>query len=260
MLVRRRSRPALPLVSLLLALVALVSLTGCGTSHRAAKRPRLSNAVVPLASPPTTPPRPPAPPPTIVATAMVPRLTVYSAPEGSPTGTSLSNPGPHGLPLALMVKEAQGDWLRVRLPMRPNGSEGWVKTSEVNLSQDPYAIRVDLSSHQLAVSKGSELLALWPVAVGAPSGPTPTGDFFVSEVIPTGSPGGAYGPYALALSAFSDVYTEFGGGNGQVAIHGTNQPGLVGQSISHGCVRLHNDNVTSLAGQVPAGTPVSIVA
>jgi L,D-transpeptidase ErfK/SrfK len=42
-------------------------------------------------------------------------------------------------------------------------------------------------------------------------------------------------------------------------IHGTNKPFGVGQKVSHGCIRLHNAHILTLAELVPNGTPVYIV-
>jgi lipoprotein-anchoring transpeptidase ErfK/SrfK len=97
-------------------------------------------------------------------------------------------------------------------------------------------------------------------AVGSPESPTPTGFFFVTEVLKLTDPGDVYGPYALGLSGFSNTYYSFEGGPGQIAIHGTNQPWVIGGYASHGCVRLSNADIAVLVQQVPAGTPVDIVA
>ena len=70
---------------------------------------------------------------------------------------------------------------------------------------------------------------------------------------------GAYGPYQLSVAGFSDVLQSFGGGPGQIAIHGTNHPELIGKFVSNGCVRMNNDDVTALAALAPVGTPVDIV-
>ena len=70
----------------------------------------------------------------------------------------------------------------------------------------------------------------------------------------------AYGPYAFGTSAHSDVYTTFGAGDGTVGIHGTGDPSSLGKDVSHGCIRLSNDGITSLIHQVPLGTPVEILA
>jgi lipoprotein-anchoring transpeptidase ErfK/SrfK len=42
------------------------------------------------------------------------------------------------------------------------------------------------------------------------------------------------------------------------AMHGTNQPETVGRAVSHGCVRLRNDDIAKLYAMVPVGTPVYI--
>jgi lipoprotein-anchoring transpeptidase ErfK/SrfK len=56
------------------------------------------------------------------------------------------------------------------------------------------------------------------------------------------------------------VLDMFDGGLPEIAIHGTNQPELMGQARSNGCIRLPNDAIQRLAEVVPLGTPVEIVA
>ncbi len=97
-----------------------------------------------------------------------------------------------------------------------------------------------------------------PVAVGSSDNPTPTGDFYVTDLLDTGNATSAYGPFAFGLSGHSETLSEFGGGDGQVGIHGTNQPSSIGNAVSHGCVRVPNDIVVQLAHSLPLGTPVSI--
>jgi L,D-transpeptidase catalytic domain len=46
-------------------------------------------------------------------------------------------------------------------------------------------------------------------------------------------------------------------GNGY-AIHGTNQPQTIGHAVSHGCVRVRNEDIDKLYEMVPVGTPVYI--
>jgi lipoprotein-anchoring transpeptidase ErfK/SrfK len=72
-------------------------------------------------------------------------------------------------------------------------------------------------------------------------------------------PRGFYGPYAFGLSAYSPVYTSFAGGDGQVGIHGTDNPGAIGRDVSHRCIRVANAVVARLARRLPLGTPVAIV-
>ena len=98
----------------------------------------------------------------------------------------------------------------------------------------------------------------FPVAVGKPTTPSPTGLFYVTDRINTGQPGGAYGPYALGLSGFSNVLFSFSGGDGEVGIHGTNTPSSVGHAVTHGCIRLYNRDITKLYSKIWIGTPVVV--
>ena len=94
--------------------------------------------------------------------------------------------------------------------------------------------------------------------VGKPSTPTPHGQFFVEERARVG-PGDPGGPFALALSARSNVLRRFEGGPGQIALHGiANLGGTLGTAVSHGCVRLGNQSIRWLASRIAAGVPVTI--
>jgi lipoprotein-anchoring transpeptidase ErfK/SrfK len=90
-----------------------------------------------------------------------------------------------------------------------------------------------------------------------PELPTPTGTFFITELLEQSNPRGLYGPYAFGLSAYSNVLYSFGGGPGQIGIHGTNEPSLLGTSASHGCIRVANAVIARLARLLPLGTPVA---
>lgn len=208
----------------------------------------------------TDPPLTPPPGSVFVATATVPSLPIYATPRALGASQSLANPNPLGAPLTLLVNAVQGGWLQVYLPERPNESMGWVTRSNVSLATDNDHIVVSLSARTVTLSVAGKQVFESSVAVGAPDAPTPTGHFFVTEVLQLTDPGDAYGPYALGLSGFSNTYYSFEGGPGQIAIHGTDQPWVIGGYASHGCVRLTNPEITSLATQVPAGTPVDIVA
>ncbi len=98
------------------------------------------------------------------------------------------------------------------------------------------------------------------IADGAAATPTPVGRFFITELLRQPARHGLYGPWAFGLSAHSAVLAHWGGGDGQVGIHGTDEPQLIGRSISHGCIRLRNRDIARLARVLPLGTPVDIVA
>jgi lipoprotein-anchoring transpeptidase ErfK/SrfK len=115
------------------------------------------------------------------------------------------------------------------------------------------------SSKQVVVFHQGDARRRFRAIVGSPSTPTPRGAFFVEEALALSS-GEAGGPYALATSARSNVYQEFEGGPGQIALHGTNNlAGSLGTAVSHGCIRLSPRAITWMARRVGAGVPITIV-
>ena len=195
----------------------------------------------------------------VVATAKVPVVSIYRSPKAKRPFLRLANPNPHGVPLTFLVKERRAGWEKVYLPVRPNGSTGWVRDRQVDLSLTPYRVEVRLSAHTLTVWKGSRVIHHERAGVGRSIVPTPAGTYYLVELLKQPSPDGVYGPYAFGLSAFSNVLYSFGGGPGQIGLHGTNQPWSLGTNASHGCIRISNAGITKLAGLLPLGTPVRII-
>jgi hypothetical protein len=152
-----------------------------------------------------------------------------------------------------------GGWLRVQLPMRPNGSVGWIRERDVELQLVRTRITVRLGDKQLVVMRQGRELFRAPVAVGTGGTPTPTGHFYVNQRLLAADPGGPYGPGAVGISAFSPTLRDWPQG-GPIAIHGTNDPGTIGQAASHGCVRVHNAVLRRLMNVAVPGTPVVIAA
>jgi hypothetical protein len=148
-------------------------------------------------------------------------------------------------------------WLRVMLPGRPNGADGWITQAGTVLTSTTWHIVVETSSRRVLVYHRGVLTRTFAAIVGKPSTPTPQGRFFVEE--PVRIPGGVGGPFALALSARSNVLQDFDGGPGQIAIHGLeNLGGAAGTAVSHGCVRLSDASITWLVPRIGAGVPVTI--
>jgi lipoprotein-anchoring transpeptidase ErfK/SrfK len=238
--------------------VALVLLAvGCARSDPAPPAPVAAPAPAVQA---TVPPPPAAPPASIVATARVPVVQVYAEPSTTTPTATIANPNDYGEPVVFLVKSPQADWLHVALPKRPNGVTGWIRASDVTLSESEWRLKVELGARKLTVWKGADVVRQETVAVGMASAPTPTGDFYLTELLDTGEPRGPYGPWAFGLSAYSDVYTSFAGGPGQVGLHGTNEPAKLGRDVSHGCIRVTNEAIIALAAELPVGSPISIVA
>ena len=162
--------------------------------------------------------------------------------------------------IAFLALGKRNEWIRVLLPLRPNGSVGWVRASEVALDRMAYRVVIEVSTNTLSVDGPDGNIVTTKVALGTNNTPTPTGLFYVREIVPQANPNGGLGPVALGLSGLSEELRSFSGGFGRVAIHGTNAPGKIGTDVSHGCVRMDNVNITRLAKLLPLGTPVEIVS
>jgi lipoprotein-anchoring transpeptidase ErfK/SrfK len=189
-------------------------------------------------------------------------LAIYSSPgsETPPTSTLPAHTqfGSRTVVGVVAWQGVDGEWLEVSLPVRPNGSRGFIRAADVDLTRVELAVDVDLAAMTLRVhGRNGAVVLETAVAIGSPEYPTPTGKFFVTDVVETGNDESSYGPVALGTSAHA-VLTEFAGGDGQVGIHGTNQPGSIGEAVSHGCVRVPNDVVVQLAAILPLGAPVTI--
>lgn len=188
-----------------------------------------------------------------------PSVGVYDRPSGAVRRT-FGNPQPSGAPLVFLLDRTVGEWLHVYLPARPNGSTGWVRAADTELRGVTYRVDVLRSAHELRLYDRGRLVKTFPVAIGTKDTPTPGGTFYLKELIRPTNRGGVYGPYAYGLSGFSDVLTNFSGGEGVIGIHGTNDPSVIGTDVSHGCIRLRNADITYLAQRLPLGTPVRILA
>jgi hypothetical protein len=153
-------------------------------------------------------------------------------------------------------RRAGTSWYEVLLPLRPNGRSGWVRAEDVTLKRIDQRIDVDLSERLLSYYVHDDLKQRFHVGVGTDATPTGTGSFYVWVKIQYASPLQPYGIAALGLSGFSPVLSEWPGG-GRMAIHGTSSPSDLGNAVSHGCVRVYNDDLRRLL-DVPLGTPVRI--
>lgn len=148
-------------------------------------------------------------------------------------------------------------WVRVRLPALANGGIGWLPRSVLGGYQIVHTrLVVDLERFRATLFRDGKPILSAPVGVGKPTSPTPRGDFYIRERV-TGFDDAFYGPLAFGTSARSRVLTEWPGG-GFIGIHGTNMPQLLPGRISHGCIRMRNDDILRLGRLMPVGTPVTI--
>jgi lipoprotein-anchoring transpeptidase ErfK/SrfK len=251
----------------LLALV--LALSGCGGSP--SPEPAAPAPAAPAPAPTSAaPPAPAAGPvrlgdaPAYVALA-VKDINVRSRPRGGRIVALFPANLPWGSPTPFLVEEARrteaGEtWVKVLLPRRPNGSTGWVHGDAVRLTPVTDAVEIDLSSRTGRLLRNRRPVRTFQVAIGKSSTPTPTGRFFVTVKLRPPQIHVVYGAWALGLSGYSDVLEQFGTGDGQIALHGTNKPSDLGSAVSNGCVRMDNDTITHLAETLPLGAPVTIRA
>ncbi len=150
-------------------------------------------------------------------------------------------------------------WVRVQLPKRPNGSTAWLPASAVQLRAINKRIRVRLASRTVELLQNGVVVKRFRAAVGTGGTPTPVGTFAVQDPVhSTASQRSYLGPYIITLTAFSPVLRTFMGGPGLIAIHGTSAPQLLGQAVSHGCIRVSNQSVSQLWSVVEPGMRVEI--
>jgi lipoprotein-anchoring transpeptidase ErfK/SrfK len=195
----------------------------------------------------------------LVAQASVAKVRVFAAPDAAAAPTAeLANPTPDGAPLVFLVRDQQPGWYQVLLPIRPNGSVGWVEATAVTTTKHEFRIVVELGAHHITVFHRDGVFYEGPVGIGKGPTPTPIGVFYTKELLQPPNPNTAYGAYAYGLSGYSNVLTDFAGGDGVVGLHGTNDPSTIGTDVSHGCIRLTNEAITRLAKNLPLGVPVVI--
>ncbi len=252
----------------ILLLVSAALFVSCATS------PRVPEGPVPVPAPALrSRPHPPADigvvrllegGGTLAAVSREAVLDVHAAPGTARPYDHLEADNPWGQPLKLLVVgdalDGEGDvWLRIQLPIWPNGQAGWVAASDVRVGETRERVVVDLSARSLVRLREDRPVARLAVAVGSAATPTPPGRYFVWAKVETGRPSGPYGSFILGLSGFSEAiepWTEWPG-QPRLAIHGTDDPDHAGHAVSNGCVRVLNRLLGALR-DVPMGTPVVI--
>jgi hypothetical protein len=204
--------------------------------------------------------------------AWLARVVVPATARSAPgAGRVLGRVGPvarwNGGPVGLLVLGVRTDvdgrrWLRVALPQRPNGARGWIAADDARVTPTPYRIEIATTTRRLRLLRAGRVILRTRAVVGKPGTPTPHGLFAIAERVRQPDPGAFLGAWSLPLTAFSDVLESYGGGPGQVAIHGRGGASFadpLGTARSHGCIRIDNRAVRRLAAVAREGTPVRIV-
>ena len=261
--VRVRHAVAVPLAGLMLAV------SSCGGAEQAE----------PVAAPPETAPSlEPEPAPaapgcaarvsrlrstSVAYGAVVVKRTTAVRRVGGRSVARFATRNVNGVPTVLGVVSVRRNaaceptWYRVQLPIRPNGSVGWVRAADVRLRPVTTRILIDLSDRRVTVFRGGSKVLETRAAIGSPDTPTPTGRYYVNQRLRAADPSGPFGPGAVGISAFSPTLQQWTQG-GPIAIHGTNAPYKLGLAVSHGCVRISNRDLLRVYALADEGTPVLI--
>ena len=208
-----------------------------------------------------------SPPKSVIGsgTINIPMLPVRSAPSaGAPIVAKLSEFRPQDFRpryvLAVAVKKGKkghAAWYKITIPGRPNGRTGWVAAKQVSIRPAPWQVVVFRGSRVIQLWKNDQLIYTNRVAVGRPGMETPTGLYYVTvRFKPVQEP--YLGAFAFETSAYSKL-SEWPGG-GVVGLHGWNDPSVLGQAVSHGCIRLSNETAAYLRDRIPLGTPIRVLA
>jgi L,D-transpeptidase-like protein/SH3 domain-containing protein len=196
-------------------------------------------------------------------TPVLHRATVYAKPSASSRAVSTldtwTTDDTQNIVLVLEGRDvtSRATWYRVRLPILPNNSTGWVQARNLG---DLYEVHthlwVDRKTFTATLTRDGKVVFKTRVGVGKSVWPTPRGEFYIRDKL-TSFDNPAYGPIAFGTSARSAVLTDWPGG-GFVGVHGTNEPQILPGRVSHGCIRMHNASILKLARLMPVGTPLTV--
>jgi lipoprotein-anchoring transpeptidase ErfK/SrfK len=266
---KRSLRPALvtvavlvPLVPILLAAVLIGSGGGSGAVHNSATPPTFApappTAALPSSSAARKAPGLQLPPGRGALVAQLCPSTVLHATPGGRVLAKLAPKTEFGSPAAMWVVRHSGRWLGVVSSAAGNNQVGWIPATVASLRRVDWELRVSLSARTLTVLDHGRVTQRYTVAIGAPSAPTPTGRFAVTDRLLTGDPAGPYGCCILALSAKAPHAIQDWSGGNRIAIHSTPETQTIGEAASHGCVRLTLAEGKWLVNHIPLGTPTLI--
>jgi lipoprotein-anchoring transpeptidase ErfK/SrfK len=203
--------------------------------------------------------------PSYAAVAKTTTIAAHASPgTASPIVASFPARDNDGAPMTFLVKGEQrgGDattWYRVLLPIRPNGASGWVADSDVDIVGLPYRLVVHLTDFRIDLVGDGPQAKSFTIGVGTDATPTPGGEYYVTALVQPPNPNTAYGAFVLELNGHSPiVHGAFA--DGLLGIHGTNDPAhALGRKVSHGCIRMRDEDIGYLARLLPLGTPVDVV-
>ncbi len=171
----------------------------------------------------------------------------------------LTPEGTHNIviPFRRAVDDEGRAWAQVQIPGLPSRQTGWIEHDALGPGGASRArLVVDRDRLTLSYVRAGREIMRARIGVGRRDAPTPAGRFYVrNKLTRYASP--RYGPLAYGLSARSRL-TDWPGG-GFIGIHGTDRPDLLPGAVSHGCIRMANEDIVHLGRLLRVGTPVVIV-
>jgi len=255
----------------IVSVIVLLALGVIGWSALFGSKPKKAHPKPGAVASPSASPTPTAsdlPAPTQTAAVPIPVSSTVATAQGKPivaraqpnakakVVTQLSPHNLIGQDTPFLVLGSQPGWYQVQLPVRPNGTTGWVPADQVATSTVGDFLLATLSTYRIDHYRDGKLMDSFPIGIGVPTAPTPTGTFYVWAI--QDAPGPPYDPVILALSGFSPTLANWPYG-GIIGVHGWADPGVEGKQISNGCLRMHPGDVSKLEQNLPLGTPIQII-
>ena len=200
-----------------------------------------------------------------IVNSQIELVQVFSRPEPeAETTTLITNPGPfEGLRTLETTGRITEDFIEVVLPVTPNDTTGWIQKTDATTGETETVIIIDISERKAALFIGQDLIAEAPVAIGAAKTPTPTVAAIIDTIWERSTSETflpfLYGQRLFGLNKHSETLKAFDGKRPALAIHGTDEPELIGTAVSNGCIRMHNNDIAIFAEHVTLGTRVSII-
>jgi hypothetical protein len=194
--------------------------------------------------------------PFYVATAVGAIVEAFSKPTDPEARWILSNPGPFEGERVLLVRTIEEEWIQVSMPIRPHGTNAWVKRDSVSITEHKAKVIVDRYTGVLEGWKNGELLFKESFTGGSEEHPTPLGDFYINEINIDNKD--ASSQKLVGITAFSTTIDPTSEGDPAIAFLANESNEGSGELTTRGCIRV-SVKVLNLLVALPLGTPVQIV-
>jgi lipoprotein-anchoring transpeptidase ErfK/SrfK len=196
----------------------------------------------------------------LLTSALNIRAIAQPAPTPVPTVPAVPVPAPPASPFDLpksIPTVSPG-----AMPVVPPVAQPMAQPAPAVPAEETIRLVVQRGKRQVMVYRGKTVVAKYPIAVGKKGWETPIGEFKVlskeeNPIFKSFKTGVVIepGPDNPLGVRWIGIWTD---GKTQLGFHGTDQPELIGKAVSHGCLRMHNKDVTALYQYVQMGTVVTV--